>query len=134
MTDIRRCLLIGCLCLTGCDPIYWVRVDVREGNLEAMKVERVSNVQCLAARPVAGVRVEVWELKRDGERRWEKVGHTDEGGSVDVPPDMCFGPWLIRCTKEGYDPVEGAIPVRRFWGRTTRTLLVHMRRSEPGEP
>jgi hypothetical protein len=128
-------LPIACLLFAGCDPIYWVRVEARQGNRSAMKVVRRSELEAFDAPPIEGVRVEAWEMKDNGGKRWEAAGETDVTGGYDIPPAMGFAQWSVRCTKVGYRPVEGPIPGVPSWpfgGR--RVLLVSMEPAATSEP
>jgi hypothetical protein len=122
--------LAAALLATGCDPTYVVRVDVREGASTSATVLSVGELDRTSARPIESARVEVWRVNRKGLRIQTKAGCSGPDGTVRFGPLIALGAWYFCCIKEGYDPVQGELPLDKFGYIRKRTLLLMMRRVE----
>lgn len=148
--DGKRLILMAVMvaaCACGCDALYEVRIDVRAGRPQTVRVIDISDLDESKGTPVEGAAVDMTLEFGFGSNRVQHRGPllTDEGGTVIT--DFTIGGmiWDVRamnqqlvrfsCQKEGYVPVEGDFRLKGFLGTAgqhDQSVLVVMDPLQPG--
>lgn len=126
------------ICICGCDALYMIRMDVRSGKREMVRVVDLGQLDQLPGVPIEGTVVDFWlSLGSLTEHRGPVVSGQD--GTLRAGYTIGGFPWDVKsmnqlevdfsCAKPGYVPVEGTFRLDGFLGRADRhgqTVLVVM--------